>query len=1452
MRNQSNGVSDVVTCIRPRKGVGVVVGLIVVTMCVVPRSPLRAQTTVSGDVVSDAVWSPAGNPWLVSGSIRIRSGATLTVQPGTVVRFGTLGMLSVGSLGPLGSGRLIASGAVGNPITFTADTTAPTPGAWRRIEFSSGTLDGSTMNNCVVEYGGGATASSIRIVGGNPTLTNVLIRDAAGDGLAVAGGAPTVSSMSVADVAGRGVVISGGDASITGMSISSPGGAGIEIAGTPGPSTTIVNSTVERGIEFLVDADTPAPTGCTFVQYDAFPSRIPARLVGDFLVTNTFQGVTQNVSTLNVRGGTVASSTTWPDIGLVYRVLGDVTIAGDLSPVLTVDAGVQMRFVVGGLRVGAGSAASGRLVVSGTTMNPVSLSGDAPGPGSWSGVAFRSADGVSSLTSCVIENGGAGSDDAGLFVENSQVALVGCTVTGSDGDGIRTVSSSISVVDSIVSSNTDVGLWATGTIGPSDVSGTSFSGNGSWPLRLRLGVMSTSFAANTFSGNGIDAIALDGGDVDIDVGLSDLGVPYDVLSDITINGTRGDETVVVTVDPGVEMKFDAGCELRVGSGSDRRGVLVAQGTPSAPIVFGSSPSSPAPGDWDGIRISTTTPACVVSHAIVEHAGGGINDAGIRIESSFPRIEHAIVRWSSTNGIRVDGGTPSIRRSSIVGNQVGLRIDAASPEAVAVHNTIEGNTVGCEANPFVSFNVRGNWWGSPSGPAIDGTGTGDSIVGSNLTFVPWLSESPSPVLAWKRLDISNQVVASGGGRTTISGALTLPADWTLAVHDSADVLVQSLVGSGTDVLARWDGTDGGGNQVPNGNYSLTLTATSAATADSASQARALVDVSGGVPSAEITSPVSGATIPAGLVVISGTAAGSDFAGYVLEREAANGVWVSITQGSVPVVDGLLGSFDSSVIASAGYRLRLRVQAGLGSDGVTTVDVRHLRMTSPMASPAVFSPNNDGVFDFVVVTATASIPVEHSIEVRAQGTLVRSFTSPGPPLSVAWDGRDESGVTVPDGSYDVIVTATETDTGASVVDGFVGLMVDGTPPIATIDAPSSGTTIATDTPFVVSGSATDSNFSMYRVLYAPANSSTPFAVLETVGASVLNGTLATVDPTTLGNGAFVLRLEVTDAAGNISTDDHVVTLDYVDVANVSRNPVVFDPWIGETTTLSFSVGTAVDDVEVDIYRFATGVKVRELSTGPLANGAHVVTWDGCDGGGTIVDDGIYYFVIEASASNGRSGTWNDAVSPQLGSAPDLNQVVTDTEGFIPHRNDMATVSYQVSTFGRVSIGVTDDVGSIIRPLASLAPRVPGTTYIERWDGRVDAGSFYFGVFGFLFLPVAPAPLEGIVVQASTPRIDGLRTESYAIKPVFSEVTRMTYGLTRASFVTISIIDPNGSHVRTLATDDPQGVGSHAIEWDGKDDAGCVVDVEGDYRVVVDARDQVTNTVGRRVGALAVFRP
>jgi len=219
------------------------------------------------------------------------------------------------------------------------------------------------------------------------------------------------------------------------------------------------------------------------------------------------------------------------------------------------------------------------------------------------------------------------------------------------------------------------------------------------------------------------------------------GSPYVVVGDVRVKGAS-----TLSIDPGVEVRFDGAYEIYVEGGSS----LVAEGTPSARIVFTSNAPSPTPTDWKNVFIFDS-PSSSFRHCVFEYAA-----KGLYLNNSSPPIERC--RFSSCQiGIWCHASSPAITGSEIVdSSSVGIFCLYSSSVPTVNDCNLEGNATASvylssyNVLPVVTIDATGNWWGTDDpaeiGAAIYDNEDKESIFGV-VDYADWLTAPGVEASSW---------------------------------------------------------------------------------------------------------------------------------------------------------------------------------------------------------------------------------------------------------------------------------------------------------------------------------------------------------------------------------------------------------------------------------------------------------------------------------------------------------------------------------------------------------------------------------------------------------------------------------------------------------------------------------------------------------------------------------
>ncbi len=637
----------------------------------------RADTAVSGSITADTVWTLENSPYVVVSDITVRGlnngdTAGLTIEPGVEVRFAAGTGLYVGATGYYTTyyGWLDARGTEAEPIVFTSDNDTPLPGDWKALYFRAQSVDDNThLEHCIVEYGGASHSAGIYLASTDFRIMNSVVRHSSDAGIRI-----------------NGAFVS-------------------RIGEENGGNEFAYNATY--GV-FLETSDALPSIHDNQFHHNGGPALRVAS--NNDVQRNAFWENGRDI--IEVIGGAVTNGPTWTDQGVPYVVLANLTVQGQNNgdtAGLILEPGVELRFAAGmGLYIGNTgyyTAYYGWLRAAGTPERPVvfTFDGDDPAPGDWRGLYFRTqtVDAETLLDHFVIEYGGH-TNNANLYLDDVSFPIRNGRISRSGGNGIFINGSFTDIIGgeetgNDIGENAGHGLIQANTTATPRVMENHFHDNGGPAMRLGPNLH---VVRNTFANNGRDVIEVIGGSVVNGATWENMGVPYVILGNLTVQGANNGETAGLTLTPGVELRFAAGTGLYIGTTgyyTTFYGWLRAAGTGESPIVFTSDAALPAPGDWRGLyfRTQTVDSETVLDHGIIEY-GGHTNGANLYLDDATFPVRNSIIRNGSQNGVTAVGAGTAVFGGVETGNEIcengayGYYQTAASGTSILVENRIHNN------------------------------------------------------------------------------------------------------------------------------------------------------------------------------------------------------------------------------------------------------------------------------------------------------------------------------------------------------------------------------------------------------------------------------------------------------------------------------------------------------------------------------------------------------------------------------------------------------------------------------------------------------------------------------------------------------------------------------------------------------------------------------------------
>ncbi|MFN8587566.1 MAG: FlgD immunoglobulin-like domain containing protein [Candidatus Eisenbacteria bacterium] len=670
----------------------------------------HAQTiSITSNVTTNTTWGPTGTvvgtTFWVKNNISITAGATLTVQPGVVVKFNPGCQLAV-------SGALQAVGTAGSNIYFTSikddnnpagdtngdgNTTSPATGDWNSIVFADATVDGtSALTWCDIRYAGSSQYAALTFLSCSHPITNCFVRK---------------------------------------------GYYGIDCQGLSSPTVTTTS----------IEASSLTPIVLDFTASPTFSSLVFSTANNGYDAIGLRGTTLTSTAVLPKRGATVGAN---PVSNVTYVLLGGLTINAGGN--LTINPGVVIK-PVGGYSIQVNSGGNLTMVgtaAAGDTITITSIHDDnfggpndtnnngsitAPNRGDWGQIAFAQGA-TGSIGRCRLKFG-------------TNAGTVGM---------VQMTNNNIAISNSLLS---DAGhaLALFGTSSPL-VSNVAMNNCSSTPILQSVAATPT-YTSLSFLANAITAIGLHGEDVTVNSTLSQQNVAgYTNITYYLMNGPlHVPSGVTLTIAPGIVLKNQP-----FSGGINVDGALIADGTPVAPIVFTSlyddqygSPqdtngdgatTTPGSGNWQYIHFFGTSndATCVLDNCRVTYGGYYTGDSWpplVWATSASPRITNSTF-FKGPYGIRTDGDSAPVVDGDTFDNltYAPIAMSVLSDPQISTSNTYTTNGYNALAllSETLSQNARLKYRpnvGNAASPTFCYLPTGQITVASGVT----LSVDPQVVL-----------------------------------------------------------------------------------------------------------------------------------------------------------------------------------------------------------------------------------------------------------------------------------------------------------------------------------------------------------------------------------------------------------------------------------------------------------------------------------------------------------------------------------------------------------------------------------------------------------------------------------------------------------------------------------------------------------------------------------
>jgi flagellar hook assembly protein FlgD len=481
---------------------------------------------------------------------------------------------------------------------------------------------------------------------------------------------------------------------------------------------------------------------------------------------------------------------------------------------------------------------------------------------------------------------------------------------------------------------------------------------------------------------------------------------------------------------------------------------------------------------------------------------------------------------------------------------------------------------------------------------------------------------------------------------------------------------------------------------------------------------------------------------------------------------------------------------------------------------------------------FSPNDDGILEDVSAFYTLSEPADvMAVVLNSAGVTMRTLVNQQPENNgqhaVKWNGRDDSGQIVPDGLYQIAVTAAAT---ARQNEHSVPVEVDTTPPTLQLANLANEQLTTAESVLTIEGT-TDANVSVLvsgdpRPI--PVDARGLFRVTRQ-----------------LSEGVNILDVRAVDAAGNESIISREVMLrtqppELVLLEPAENNAFVKNSLItvrgvstsDATVTINGNQATVNEEGQflIDLVLDEGENIIRVVASDPVGNQSAVERYINLNSTApTITLASVPDGLVVHDPSLRVSGKTNAAVQLQVNGNPVPVDANGNFSALVPLQggNNLLTVTASDLAGNASSVQRTVHYktgGAVANTPQWTIPDLPNSPFFWRVLIGIGLVGGSLWLFGGLSSPIA------FDLTVDYPVF-------YPNRPTERRMLIMRMNLSRGAKIALDVYDEFNRHIATLVDERKMSNGEHFRLWDGRNNIGQTLH-GGSYLVQATART-ATNT-------------